>query len=80
MEQSDRRGGSRPECAGEHEFYEHDHSHVPGEHRWQRCSGRFWCQRCERWFTGELCDPASMGPPPKLEADAEPLLVAADLA
>ena len=69
----------RPECAGAHVFYPHDHRHVPAEHAWQRCSGRFRCAACDRWFAGEVCDPATMGA--QLPHDQEaPLLVGADLA
>ena len=57
---AERKGAMKPyvqpePCpGGEHALHPHNHAHVPDEYA-PRCSGRFWCTRCKRWFAGEKC-------------------------
>jgi hypothetical protein len=52
-----------PECPdGTHSFYPHDHALIlPLRNPKDRCSGRFWCTRCNRWFDGPRCRLAPTG-------------------
>ena len=49
-------------CAGEHDPQAHDHSWAAAvalEYRGKRkCSERFRCVKCWRWYPGEACKPA----------------------
>ena len=31
----------------------HPHTHTPG----RKCSERYWCTKCERWYDGPQCKP-----------------------
>ena len=41
-------------CDGPHDFHPHAH---PWAVKGRKCSERYWCLKCERWYDAPPCKP-----------------------